>query len=118
MATKKKHGKPTNAVITLPDPDNLDVTRHAHIGGRIEWRCETPKYPIFEIVFGSTNPFNKETDFVLTGTIDAPIVRVAEITGDHEYHIRHLPPKGASKGTPAIQSGPFNAQVTKCTHCP
>ncbi len=114
MATRKKFSKPVHAVVTVPDPENLDATSHVELGGRIEWRCETPAFPKFEIHFGATNPFNKTPNYILKGTIDKPVVRTAKILGDHEYHVTHIP----LKGTPAVQSGPFNAQVTKCPHCP
>ena len=111
MASKKKYRRPTHAVVTLPDPDHMDTASYVEVGGRIEWRCETPDYPLFEIVFLLTNPFNKQKDYVLKGTIHKPVVRVAKVEGNHEYHVKHLPPKEAPAGAPTKQSGPFNAQI-------
>ena len=89
MNANDSHHRPASVVITIPDPENAPVTSHAEIGGRVEWRCETPHYPKFEIIFENKNPFNDDGTFTATGNIDQPVVCEIKNKGDYTYKIRH-----------------------------
>ncbi len=118
MTTKKlapDHRKPISAVITVPDPDNFEVASHAEVGGLIEWRCETPKYPDFDIVFINANPFNDvPTGFTVSGSIDQPVVLVVKNANKYEYKIKHYPKGGGQ----SVESPTKFSHTVPCKNCP
>lgn len=94
MAPKRR---PAHVVITLHDSqfDTNGVLPPAslvEVGGTIQWRCDTPEYPIFDIVFppGKKNPIDGSTrGWTKTGDINNPVVAKVTIHGDFEYEVNH-----------------------------
>jgi hypothetical protein len=113
MLVKPGTHKATHVVITLPDPDSKCIASHAELGGRIEWRCDTPNYPTFDIIFSTSNPFNNQLDYTANGTIDSPVVLQPTAGGDYSYTVKQYPSDG---GAP-VTSGPIFFRVHPCTGC-
>ncbi len=118
MATKKKvyqHRRPISSVITLPDPDNYEVAGHAEVGGFIEWRCDTPNYPDFDIVFIYSNPFNDIPEgFTVSGSISKPVVLEVVNANEYEYKVRHYPKGGGASTDSETKFG----HTVPCKNCP
>jgi hypothetical protein len=94
MAPKRR---PANVVITLHDPE-FDTTAVlppaslVEVGGTIQWRCDTPEYPTFDIVFprGKKNPIDGSTGgWTKSGDINNPLVAKVTTHGDFEYEVHH-----------------------------
>jgi hypothetical protein len=111
---KRGTHKAAHVVITVPDPDNKSIGSSAEIGGRIEWRCDTPNYPTFDIVFSYPNPFNDQADYTVNGTIDSPVVLQPTAGGDYSYTVTQYP----SDGSAPVNCGPIAFRVHPCTGCP
>lgn len=120
MAAKKKNAnrRQSHAVITVPDPDRLTTAAHVEVGGTILWRCETPDYPEFDIVFqpGPTPFGNYPKGLSIPGKIEAPAVRKVTDEGDFNYSIKHHPRPGSGKS--ATTSGPVWIGSIRCIGCP
>ena len=95
MAPTRRHA---HAVITLLDPEfspsaNLLPTASlVEVGGTVQWRCETPDYPEFDIIFkkGLKNPFNDSLDgWTKAGDIYNPVVEDVAKDGEFEYEVKH-----------------------------
>jgi hypothetical protein len=114
MTTKNKNenDRPLSIVITVPDPDNMSVSDRAEEGGTLQWRTESHRYPKFEIRFQGANPFNTETDLILKGSDDEPVVEHIVTKGVYSYTVRHIKKDGTSKDT-----GPMKF-VIHCIGCP
>jgi hypothetical protein len=114
MTTKNKNenDRPLSIVITVPDPDNMLVSDRAEEGGTLQWRTESHRYPEFEIRFQGANPFNTETDLILKGSDDEPVVEHIVTKGVYSYAVRHIKKDGTSKDT-----GPMKF-IIHCLGCP
>jgi hypothetical protein len=111
-ATKRLYRTAVHTVITIPDPEHLK-TLHGLIHGSVEWRCETPNYPTFEVVFKNSNPFNKSKSYKVRGTIEKPVVLQPATQGIYEYSVRHFPKR---PGDPIITTGPSVASIGIAMH--
>jgi hypothetical protein len=120
MAPKRRH---VHAVITLHDPqfspgaDYLPTATLVEVGGTVQWRCETPDYPQFEIIFtAGENPFSTppSPELKLFGGILKPVVcDVLNKGDDFEYTIHHHHKAG---GKPVTRTGFISAH--QCKVCP
>ncbi len=100
MTAKTIIRKPMSMVITLPDPDDAQVTHHVHQGGIFEWRSEAPNYPKFEVIFAGPNPYNTKIDATFSGTATKPAVIRLGKTGEYTYKIRHTHHDGHTYESP------------------
>jgi len=113
MPNVPKYDRPSNLVITVPDPDNMPVSSYAEKGGTLQWRTDTHQYPNFEIRFQGSNPSNARKNLVLKGSDVQPVVLRLKTTGAFKYTIRHIKKDGTH-----VDIGPINANVHPCPGCP
>jgi hypothetical protein len=104
--------KPTHAVVTLPDPDLTPSCSHVEYGGTLEFRCDTPNYPYFQVLIDIPDPApGEEQTFKFLGNIEHPVV--IPVTkdsapfikaGEYPYRVEHY--KTAKKPGKGKYSGP------------
>jgi len=117
--------RPTHAVVTVPDPEHLPTATHVEHGGTLEFRCETPNYPHFDVCFKVTDQSGKVQTLIYPGSIDRPVViTVAEDSGNFQkegeyqytvHHYHHKPKKGEAYSGPS--TGTWSMFVKHCRGC-
>lgn len=80
--------RPSGAVITLPDPDQMPTSHDQK--GTIQWRTGSHKYPNFEIQFLGANPEDADDDKVIEGSDTKPVVLRLNSVGEYAYKVRQL----------------------------
>jgi hypothetical protein len=104
----------------------MPTCSHVEYGGTLQFRCETPDYPHFEVLFEIPDAFGNIQTVVFPGSIDHPvIIPVAEDSeyfkseGEYRYLVHHHRKK-PEKGDPPYtgpDTGTGNVFVRHCNDC-
>lgn len=120
MKIATQTNRPTCAVHTIPDPDQLLTRSHAEVSGTLEVRCESPNYPFFDVVIVGSNPRDvtqRTLDIRYPGTMDNPVVLQLDKEGQIEYYVYLYQKDDAVKKSPPKTFGPFACSVHSCPAC-
>jgi len=120
METTKPTNRPTCAIQTTPDPDQLLTTSYAEVNGTLEVRCETPNYPFFEVVILRCEPPDVtecRRDARYSGTLNSPVVFHLYKEGRIEFDVLLYHNGDPGKHSPPKSYGPYSCIIHPCPAC-
>jgi hypothetical protein len=120
MGISELTNRPTCAVHTIPDPDQLLTCSHAETNGTLEVRCEAPNYPFFDVVIVESDPpdvTERELDTRYSGTMNNPVVLQLDKEGQFKYCVYLFSKSDPMRRSPPKSYGPYACTVHPCPAC-